>query len=82
MAWGVAFHPDDYLIGLSGGGGGGFLLFWKHDQEHEFHQFKLPNIARDMDLSPDGRYVVTAHYDGHVRLTGLFAAEAPKPAKS
>lgn len=62
--WGAAIHPQGFTIGASGGGGGGFLLFWKFDQQHEFHQFKLPNTARDMDLSSDGLHLAVAHYDG------------------
>jgi len=35
--------------------------------------FALPNLARDMDLHPDGVQVATAHYDKHVRITRLAA---------
>lgn len=73
VGWSVRFHPDGFLVGLSGGGGGGFVLFWKPDQQEEFHQFKLPNTARDMDLHADGRHLATAHYDGHVRVLALYA---------
>jgi WD40 repeat protein len=70
-AWGLALHPDGYTIGLSGGAGGGFLYFWKPDEKEEFHQFKLPNMARDMALSADGLYVATGHYDNQVRIVKL-----------
>ncbi len=50
---------------------GGFLLFWKPDQKEEFHQLKLKNSARDLDLSPDGLHVVTGHYDRRVRVSKL-----------
>jgi WD40 repeat protein len=73
VAWGVAFHPDGFTIGASGGGGGGYLLFWKLDKAEEFHQFKLPNTARDMDLSPDGLHLATAHHDGNVRISKMAA---------
>ena len=33
----------------------------------------LPNLAREMDLHPDGVQVATAHYDKHVRITKLAA---------
>ncbi len=72
-AWGVAFHPEDFVIGVSGGGGGGFLLFWKPDAKEEFHQLKLPNNARDLNLSSDGLHVVTGHYDRHIRVSRLTA---------
>ena len=66
-AWGVALHPDGTTIGAVGGNGG-FLLFWKPDGKEEFHQMKLPNTARDLDLSPDGLHLATAHHDGHLRI--------------
>lgn len=67
-AWSLALHPDGTVIGVSGGGGGGFLLFWKPDQKVEFHKFKLPNTARDMDLAADGLHLATAHYDQKLRI--------------
>lgn len=70
VAWGVVFHPEGFLVGASGGGGG-FLLFWKPGEATEFFQFKLPNEARDLDLHPDGMRLVTAHHDGHVRVSRL-----------
>lgn len=71
VAWGVALHPEGFLIGAAGGSDGGHLLFWKGAQKEEFHHVKLPDTARDMDLSPDGMSVVTAHYDGHLRIHKL-----------
>ncbi|MCB9938973.1 MAG: hypothetical protein H6823_12065 [Planctomycetaceae bacterium] len=71
VGWGVVFHPDDFVIGISGGGGGGFLLFWKPDGKEEFHQVNLKNNARDLDLAADGLHVVTGHYDRHVRVSKL-----------
>ncbi len=67
-AWSLALHPDGTVIGVSGGGGGGFLLFWKADQKEEFHKFKLPNTARDMDLASDGLHLATAHFDKRLRI--------------
>lgn len=71
VAWGVAIHPQGFTIGISGGGGGGYLLFWNPDQINEFHQLKLPNTARDLDLSPDNLHLLTAHFDGHVRVSRM-----------
>jgi WD40 repeat protein len=76
VAWGVRFHPAGFLIAVSGGTGGGFLWFWKTDQVHEFAKFALGNTGRDLDLHPDGRTVATAHHDGKIRLTALFAKPA------
>ena len=68
VAWGVALHPQGFAMAAAGGPGGGYLLFWRADQQQEFHQFKLPNTARDLSLHPDGLQLATAHYDGHLRI--------------
>jgi WD40 repeat protein len=70
-AWNVVLHPQGFIIALSGGGSGGHLLFWKPDEEQEFHSLKLPGTARDMDLHPDGLRLATAHADGHLRIVNL-----------
>lgn len=67
VAWGVALHPQPFVIGVCGGSGG-YLLFWKADQAEEFHQLKLPNTARDLDLCPDNLHLAVAHHDGNVRI--------------
>jgi hypothetical protein len=75
--WRLKWLEDNTLMALSGGGSGGFLIFWnpaaEKDPEKDFHRFQLPNLARDMDLHPDGLQVATAHYDHHVRITKLAA---------
>ncbi len=76
VAWGVALHPEDFIIGISGGSGGGHLLFWKPDGEHEFHKLKLPDTARDLALSPNGLDLAIAHYDGHLRIARMAAKPA------
>ena len=76
VVWRLRWLGDGSLMAVSGGGTGGFLLFWKPDADKDYHRFQLPNIARDMDLHPDGIQVATAHHDRHVRITRL----APKPA--
>ena len=73
VAWGVELHPDGFSIAASGGGGGGYLLFWKLDQKDQFHELKLPDTARDMDMHPDSIRLATAHYDGHVRICQMAA---------
>jgi WD40 repeat protein len=74
--WGLALHPEGFLIGATGGQGGGHLYFWKLDQKDEFHSLNLGNTARDLSLHPDGLQVATAHYDKNVRVSLM----APKPA--
>ncbi|MFO0918347.1 MAG: WD40 repeat domain-containing protein [Planctomycetaceae bacterium] len=71
--WRVVFHPDGWLIGVSGGSTGGHVLFWKPDQNKEFHRYQLPNIARDLDLHPDQIRIVVAHHDRHLRVSQLTA---------
>lgn len=71
VVWRSLYLADGSLLGVSGGSSGGFLLFWKPDNDKDFHRFQLPNIARDMDLHPDGLRVATVHHDRHLRITRL-----------
>jgi WD40 repeat protein len=73
--WGVAFHPDGFLV-AAGGGTGGLLWFWKPDLAESFFTFKLPNNARDLALHPDGARLAVACFDNAARLFTM----APKPA--
>lgn len=75
--WRIVYHSESYLIGVCGGSSGGFLLFWRPDQNKEFHRFQLPNLARDLDLSADQIRIATTHFDKQLRITRLEAkAEA------
>ena len=76
--WNCLFHPDGTLIAGCGGGSGGHLLFWGKDDEKPAPAFKLPDMARELDLHPDGLQIATAHYAKKLRLTKL----APKPAEA
>ncbi len=69
-AWGVAFHPAGFVVGV-GGGNGGALWFWKPDHPQAFFTLKLPNNARDLDLHLDGKRLAVAFFDGAVRLYDL-----------
>lgn len=69
--WRVQWLSDGTLMGVSGGSSGGFLIFWNDQQDKDFSRFKLPALARDMDLASNGLNVVTSHHDGHVRITRL-----------
>ena len=73
VIWRLKWLIDGSIMGLSGGGSGGFLLFWKQDAEKDYHRFQLPSLARDMDVHPDGLQVATAHYDRHLRISRLAA---------
>lgn len=75
-AWGLAYHPDGFWIGLSGGAGGGWLYFWKGDIALEYFRFKLKNDGRGMAMSPDNRQVAVAHADMHLRTYVLHAKQA------
>lgn len=72
--WRAVFHPDGFLIGCSGGNDGGHLHFWNGDEEKPFHQFKLKETARDLDLHPDGLRIATAHYDRQLRISTMEPA--------
>ncbi len=76
VIWRVRWLPDGSLLGLSGGASGGFLLFWKPGADKDFHRLAIPQLARDMDLHPDGLRAATAHHDKHVRITRLAAKTA------
>lgn len=76
VIWRLCWLSNGSLMGVTGGSSGGFLLFWKPDADKDYTRFKLPSLARDMDLHPDGIQVATAHYDRHIRIIKL-AAKAP-----
>lgn len=71
VLWRLQYLSDGTLMGADGGGSGGFLIFWNAEGEKDIHRFQLPNLARDMDLHPDGLQVATVHHDRHVRVTRL-----------
>ncbi len=73
VVWRLRWLADGSLMAVDGGGNGGYLFFWKPDTEKDYHRFQLPNIARDMDVHPDGIQVATVHHDRHVRITRLAA---------
>ncbi len=75
VCWGVAFHPSGTIIGTSGGGAGGYILFWNPGETKEFHSLKLPNSSRDLDLHPDGLRLATAHFDGTLRISSMTPKE-------
>jgi WD40 repeat protein len=71
VVWWNAFHPEGWLLGVSGGGSGGHICFWKPENAKEAHRFTLPNIARDGALHPDGLQLATTHHDRHLRISRL-----------
>lgn len=73
VLWRLRFLPDQTLVGVSGGTSGGFLLFWKLDQEKDFHRLALPNTGRDVDVHPTEPVVATIHHDGKVRICRMAA---------
>lgn len=75
VAWGVAAHPDGTRIAATGGSAG-YLLFWKPGEASEFHNLKLKDVGRDLDLSPDGMSAAVAHHNGHISVCKLAAKES------
>ena len=78
VAWRARFHPEGFLIGGSGGGAGGHLIFWNLEDK-PFHTLKLADTVREFDLHPDGLRLATAHYGKTVRISTMAPAP-PKPA--
>jgi WD40 repeat protein len=66
-AWGVAFHPAGFVVGV-GAGNGGALWFWRPEEAKSFFTLPLPNNARDVDLHPDGKRLAVAFFDGVARV--------------
>jgi WD40 repeat protein len=83
-AWGVAFHPDGFVLSAGGGSGGG-AWFWK-DDEASMHFLKLPTGGRDLALAPGGGRFACAGANGTAYIytftpgPALAKAEAKKPA--
>ena len=75
LVWRVQWLVDGTAVGVSGGSTGGFLLFFNDSQEKEIHRFKLPSLARDMDIHQASNMVATAHHDNHIRISCMFAKE-------
>lgn len=71
VIWRLQTLPDDTIMAVCGGSTGGFLLFFNDQQEKDVFRFKLPSLARDMDLHTASARVATVHFDGHLRITEL-----------
>ncbi len=76
VAWGVDLHPGGMVISAVGGSSGGSLCFWdpqrKDNKKSEpTFQFKLPTVARDQSMHPDGIHLAVALVDGTIRLYDL-----------
>ncbi len=70
---GVRFHRDGFVIASGGGLDGGHVLFWKLDAANEVFDFKLPDVARDLDLHADLLRLATVHEDKTLRLWQMTA---------
>jgi len=68
--WGVAFHPDDYII-LAAGGSGGRVFFWKGDDATSLHEVKVPIGARDLAVKAQGDQFAVAGANGTAYLYGF-----------
>ena len=73
VAWGIALHPDGMVVAGAGGSSGGQIYFWKSDAKNEIHKLKIKDTSRDLHLAPDQTHFVTAHYDGHLRISKMTA---------
>jgi len=75
VAWGVALHPDNVIIGAHGGSNGN-LMFWKAGESAAAHQFRLPQNARDLDLHPEGLLLAVACSDSKLQVCRMEKKEA------
>jgi WD40 repeat protein len=73
--WRSFYLPDGTILGASGGSGGGFLLFWNQGEDKNFHQLKLKDTARGLDIHPDHLQLATVHWDRHVRISRMSAKQ-------
>ncbi len=73
--WGLAWHPDGYWIGMSGGRNA-LLVCWKPDQAEEFAKFAMKEIGRDFALHPDGLQVAVAMAESQLNICRLTAKPA------
>lgn len=80
--WGLAYHPDGYLISVVGGSGGGFFYFFDEKDAAPQDEYKLPRPGRDLDLHPDGVQLVVAHFDNIIRLYKMQKEEKKEEAES
>jgi WD40 repeat protein len=72
-AWGVAFHPDGFVIGTGGNTAPG-LWFWRPNSAQPFATVGLPSQSRDLDLHPDARRLAVACYDNKLRIYDMVPA--------
>ena len=73
VAWGIALAPDGMVVAGAGGSSGGQIYFWKADGKNEFHKLKKKDTCRDLHLAHDQTHFVTAHHDGHLRISKMAA---------
>jgi WD40 repeat protein len=69
-AWGVVFHPHNFIIGAGAGNGGG-IWFWRPSAENSIQSITVPNNARDLAIHPDNRRLAVPCFDGVLRIYGL-----------
>ncbi len=78
----LRFHPTEPFIVAAGGGNGASLWFWKFEEEKSFADVKLPGVAYDMTLHPDGLRLAVAMFDKTLRIydMGPTIESPPAPA--
>lgn len=76
-AWGAAFHPAGFLVGVAGHDNS-ILSFWKPDAAADFFTLKLTENARDLSLHPDGHRFAIPFSDGAIRVYDLSPAASQR----
>jgi WD40 repeat protein len=73
--WGLAWHPDGYWIGMSGGRNA-LLVCWKPNEAEEFAKFAMKEVGRDFALHPSGLQAAVAMAENQLSLCSLTPKSA------
>jgi len=66
MLYACALSPDGQVAALGGWTVGDAIFFYRTDTGELFQQFKAPGgVTRDLEFSPDGKYLVAAFSDSY-----------------
>ncbi|GAB4140435.1 MAG: hypothetical protein Tsb009_09750 [Planctomycetaceae bacterium] len=75
--WGVKWHRSgEFLVGVCGSSSG-YLCFFKPNETASFHDYKLPSVAYDVDIHPDGLRIAVALYNKSI---GIYDLSPKKPS--
>ena len=79
-AWGVAFHPDGFVL-AGGGGNGGRVWFWTGDEVVSSYTLNVPANTRDMALARTGERFACAGGNGTAYVYAVIPGPGVAPPK-